>query len=42
MIIAFGELLIFFGLVGLSAPGGIHRGSESIVNQNHDSSPVRK
>jgi hypothetical protein len=24
MIIAFGELIIFFGLVGLSAPGGSH------------------
>jgi hypothetical protein len=42
MIIAFGGLIIFFGLVGLSAPGGSHCCSPSIVSQNHDSSPGRK
>jgi hypothetical protein len=42
MMIAFRELIIFFGLVGLSAPGGSHYCSQSNVSQNHDSSPVRK
>jgi hypothetical protein len=41
-IIAFRELIIFLSLVGLSAPGGSHRCSQSIVSQNQDSSPVRK
>jgi hypothetical protein len=42
MIIAFGEQIIFLGLVGLSAPGRSHCCSQSIVSQNQDSSPVRK
>jgi hypothetical protein len=36
IIIAFGELIIFLGLVGPSAPGGSHCLSEQIVSQNHD------
>jgi hypothetical protein len=35
-IIAFGELIIFLGLVGLSAPAGRHCCLSSIVSQNHD------
>jgi hypothetical protein len=38
MIMAFRELIFFLGLFGLSAPGGSHYCSESIVSQNHDSS----
>jgi hypothetical protein len=37
IIISFAELLIFLGLVGLSAPGGSYCCSWSIVGQNHDS-----
>jgi hypothetical protein len=42
MIMAFGELIIFLGLVNLSAPGGIHYYLSSIANQNHNSSPFVK
>jgi hypothetical protein len=39
MIIRSGELMVF---LGLAAPGRSHCCSQSIVNQNHDSSAVRK
>jgi hypothetical protein len=42
MIITSGELIIFLGLVDLSAPGGSHCCWYSIVRQNHDSLSVRK
>jgi hypothetical protein len=42
VIIAFGELVIFLGLVGLSAPGESHCCSYWIVGHNRDSSTVRK
>jgi hypothetical protein len=42
IIIAFGELIIFLDLVGLSEPSGSHCSSQSTVSQNHDSLPVRQ